>query len=94
LIQLCTGHSLLNRHLHRIGRADSPLCPSCRAAPKTVAHFLLQCPSHRHHRAPLARACPDANLSLKHLLVSTVVHQQLLTYIRATGRISYLTALT
>ncbi|KAL7281403.1 hypothetical protein ACG7TL_004716 [Trametes sanguinea] len=92
LTQLRTGHAPLGLHLHRIGKADSPVCPSCRSAPETVAHFLLQCPSHRRHRAPLARACPGANLSLKHLLASTVVHDQLLTYVRATGRMPHLVA--
>ncbi|KAG2742523.1 hypothetical protein P692DRAFT_201795598 [Suillus brevipes Sb2] len=29
LIQLRTGHIPLNKHLHRISKAPSPLCPSC-----------------------------------------------------------------
>lgn len=29
LMQLRTGHAPLNKHLHRIKSADSPLCPAC-----------------------------------------------------------------
>ncbi|THU94581.1 hypothetical protein K435DRAFT_591497, partial [Dendrothele bispora CBS 962.96] len=46
LVQLCTGHIPLKRHLHRICRADTPICPCCRRHPETVQHFLLPCPAH------------------------------------------------
>ncbi|KAI0042452.1 hypothetical protein FA95DRAFT_1500077, partial [Auriscalpium vulgare] len=29
LFHLRTGHVALNKHLHRIGKIDSPRCPSC-----------------------------------------------------------------
>ena len=45
LIQLRTGHVLLARHLHRIGKAESPICPACRAHNETVHHYLLVCPA-------------------------------------------------
>ena len=46
LVQLCTGHIALSKHLHRISKADMPVCPCCRREEETVHHFLLRCPAH------------------------------------------------
>ena len=46
LVRLRTGHIALNQHLHRMGKADTPVCPCCRRADETVHHFLLHCPAH------------------------------------------------
>ncbi|KAF8592098.1 hypothetical protein K439DRAFT_1325598 [Ramaria rubella] len=45
LIQLCTGHVTLNKHLATIGAIESPTCPSCKWQDESVHHYLLQCPS-------------------------------------------------
>ncbi|KAF8576256.1 hypothetical protein K439DRAFT_1397501, partial [Ramaria rubella] len=49
LLQLCTGHVPLNKHLHRIGKTISPHCQHC-PNKETVHHFLLLCPAHAQHR--------------------------------------------
>jgi hypothetical protein len=36
LIQLRTWHVVLNKYLHKIGKADSPLCPACQSTHETV----------------------------------------------------------
>ncbi|CAL8132135.1 unnamed protein product [Orchesella dallaii] len=41
--QVITGHSTLNGHLHRIGRADSNICPYCNNGRETSLHFLGRC---------------------------------------------------
>jgi len=41
ITQLITGHAPLNKHLHRIGKSASPICPSCHEHEETVTHFLL-----------------------------------------------------
>jgi len=38
------GHAPLNKHLHRIGKAESPLCPHSQHAEETIHHFLISCP--------------------------------------------------
>ena len=46
LSQLRSGYcARLNSYRHRIGLADSPLCPDCSTEDHTVGH-LFQCPSH------------------------------------------------
>ncbi|KAI0825302.1 hypothetical protein BC628DRAFT_1277336, partial [Trametes gibbosa] len=84
LTQLRTGHTPLNWHLHNISHADSPLCPACRNAPKSVVHFLLECPTHQCHRAALARAVLPKPLTLKMLLDTVQAHDTLSRYLHAT----------
>ncbi|KAF9004651.1 hypothetical protein BDQ17DRAFT_1194683, partial [Cyathus striatus] len=43
LVYLITGHCPLRYHLHRIGKADSPLCTSCHRKPETIGHYLFHC---------------------------------------------------
>jgi hypothetical protein len=45
IIQLRMGHIGLNYHLFRIGKANSPNCPSCGFRIETVHHFLMKCPT-------------------------------------------------
>src|SRR5216117_2464483 len=42
LAQLRTGATRLNSYLHKIGRAESDLCP-CGSASETIEHFLFRC---------------------------------------------------
>ncbi|KAJ6619907.1 hypothetical protein B0H10DRAFT_1628135, partial [Mycena sp. CBHHK59/15] len=44
VLQLRIGHTILNKHLHRIKRADTPVCPACHREDKSVLHYLLHCP--------------------------------------------------
>ena len=43
LVQLCTRHIALNKHLLKIGKATIPTCAPCRQADETVHHYLHQC---------------------------------------------------
>jgi hypothetical protein len=54
LIQLCTGHVPLNKHLYTIKCADSPVCSACEDAFETVHHFLIACPAHEPYCRALA----------------------------------------
>ena len=40
---LLTGHNNLGRHLHLIGRSDTPLCRGCGAEDENSAHILCEC---------------------------------------------------
>jgi len=56
LIQIFTGHSLLNVHQARIGFIPSPSC-SCSAPIETIDHFLFHCPNFSLDRANFRTAC-------------------------------------
>ena len=45
LTQLRLGHIPLNTYLHRIRKAESPLCPYCLEVHETVIHYLIRCPA-------------------------------------------------
>ena len=68
LMQLHTGHIPLNRFLHRIGKIDSPTCPTCQSADETVLHYLLDCPGYMHEQHGLSRAVSHNSKLLRHLL--------------------------
>ena len=87
LTQLRTGHIGLNKHLARINRADSPLCPSCQVAEESVHHFLFECPAYRNERHILAQALGRKATSLKFLLNHKKGTKELLKYIGRTGRL-------
>ena len=50
LFQLRAGHVPLNAYLHKIQKADSPICPSCQKNSKTVIHCILHCITHKEAR--------------------------------------------
>jgi len=86
LIQLRSGHAPLHQYLHRIQRAPSSVCPSCRAAKETVRHFLLDCPTYRRQRETLIRSLGRSARSIRMLLSKGCAVKPLFRYIHATGR--------
>lgn len=67
LTQLRTGHAPLNAHLHRIGRAESPLCARCGVL-ETPAHFLIVCRRFVEQRRTLRTALRNRPLTLRTLV--------------------------
>ena len=51
--RLRMGYTTLNKHLHRIGKTDTPFCPNCHQIEETIEHFLLECPKYIHERIRL-----------------------------------------
>ena len=47
LIQLQTGHIALNKHMYKIGKADTLTCQQCQEKDKSVHHYLFQCPAYK-----------------------------------------------
>jgi hypothetical protein len=46
LVSLITGQwCCLNKHLHRMGLATSPVCASCQLEEETALHFVCVCPT-------------------------------------------------
>jgi len=69
LTQLRTDHSPLNQHLFHIRHSETPVCPHCQGiTPKTVTHYLLQCPHYQHEHHILHRKLKCKADSLSFLL--------------------------
>lgn len=77
LIQLCTEHIPLQTYLHRIQRADTPICEQCGAAPETVHHFLCECPAYDMQRERLDGDAGEAATQLRTLLNAPCVMSHL-----------------
>lgn len=86
LMQLRTGHIPLNYFLHKINKAESPVCPACQLADETVHHYLFDCPGFTYERHTLARAMGRNSKSIRHLLGNWRAFKAVLAYVHATGR--------
>ena len=84
IMQLRTGHTPLNRHLYRIKRASSPLCPACSRADESTHHYLFKCRAHKHVRHKLQRKLRRKSASIKELLGKPDSMLALLGYVAAT----------
>lgn len=88
IIQLRTRHVALNKFLHRIRRADSPLCIRCQE-PETVTHFLFQCRRYAAHRLTLFQAIGSQRPDSK-LVLGTPEHFRKLTlFLMSTNRLPF-----
>ena len=85
IFQLRSDHIPLRKHLHRIGKAESPTCALCRQGDETVHHFLFECPAHQHARFDLGRALGLQSKSLCYLLNSKKALKLLLQFVNETG---------
>lgn len=86
LTQLRTGHAPLNKHLHRLKCAESPMCPNCEKEVETVAHYLILCPALECHRWELQSHLNQDAKSLAVLLNRPDAMKPLFRYIHRTGR--------
>ena len=92
LTQLRTGHIALNRHLHTIQRAPSPVCPqpTCRNSIEDIHHLLYICPQYIHARYHLTGQVAKRNISLASLLASSDNLPHTLTFLNSTGRLRHI----
>ena len=74
-------------YLHRITKADSPICEQCGTAPETVYHFLRECPAYDAQRRRLDGDAGEAATQLRTLLGTTRMMPYLFRYIHDTGRL-------
>ena len=87
LTQLRTGHIGLNRHLFRIRKVESPVCPHCRGITvETIKHVLLDCPFYQRERHILQLKLRRNASSIPYLLSTPAATKHLLTFIHSTGR--------
>jgi hypothetical protein len=84
LIQLRTQHIPLNKHLHRLGKVNSPHCPHCPTREETVHHLLIECPQYRRERHQLSNALGREATSIPYLLSDPKAMPHLVRYINGT----------
>ncbi|KAG2069829.1 hypothetical protein BDR04DRAFT_1020458 [Suillus decipiens] len=85
ITQLRTNHTLLNQHLHHIGKSKSPYCPHCPEKIESVLHYLFDCPQYVSERHILSNALQCKANSLTYLLTSKNAITPLMHYINSTG---------
>jgi hypothetical protein len=86
LMNLCSRHIQLNRHLHRISKSITPNCPHCPQEEEAVHHFLFNCPRIRHERHILTTALGRKASSLPFILTNIDAIHHLVRFINATKR--------
>jgi hypothetical protein len=86
LAQLKTGHAPLAKHLHRIKKADSPLCPACLQEVEKVQHLMLHCPAHAVARQNLHNNTGRCDINIAKLLTTAKSLHALFRFIAETGR--------
>jgi hypothetical protein len=85
LFQLRSHHAPLAKHLHRLSKSPSPICPCCNETVETVEHFLHFCSAHAAARRELHKAGRLARFT-KHLLTDPKLLPDLFHYIQRSGR--------
>ena len=84
LMQLCTGHAQLNRHLYNIGATATPICPACNRQEETVQHYLLSWMAHTQHHQVLINMLQRDALHISKLLSDPTCVPHTLNYIATT----------
>lgn len=90
LVQFRVGHAPLNKHLHRIQRAESASCSACGHPAETVRHYVMDCPAYDGARWDMRQGLGNRNDQLSTLLSSKRGIDRLLKFIQQTGRFSTL----
>jgi len=86
LAQLRMGHAPLTKHLHRIGKSESPACPACLASNESVHHYLIACPAWAAQRRQMGSVIGRTAGSIRTLLSHPKVFEHLFQFINKTGR--------
>jgi ribonuclease HI len=87
LTQLRTGHAPLAKHLFRLGKVNSPICPACLQNDETVQHLLLHCPAHQTARQTLRSSTGGRNIDVTRILTSTKTLRALFKFLAETRRL-------
>ncbi|OJA07514.1 hypothetical protein AZE42_13178 [Rhizopogon vesiculosus] len=86
LMNLRSHHIPLNRHLHRIGKSDTPNCTHCPQSEETIHHFLFECRHFHRERHDLTNALGHKASSLSFLLTDINAIHYLVRFVNATKR--------
>ncbi|KAF9524103.1 hypothetical protein CPB83DRAFT_729869, partial [Crepidotus variabilis] len=72
--------------LHRIGKADSPICQRCKIEDKSVHYFLVRCPAYCQQRDQLSRNAGYSATYMTNLLSDQKLQKHLILYLGQTRR--------
>ena len=86
LVQLCTGHTPLKKHLFWIGRAEGPTCPTCGQDNESVHHFLFDCTMWRQERWRMGSSLGRATKEADSIMNTPKGIVELMKYVGCTGR--------
>ena len=87
LVQLRSGHAPLNKHLHQLGKAESPRFLACQVSNETVHHFLVACPKYASQWRLLEGKLWRAARSVSTLLSNPRAFVHLFKYVHITQRL-------
>jgi hypothetical protein len=92
LTQLRTGHAPINKHLHRIGKIDSPNCPqaTCRGITEDTHHLLFTCPRYTHERYHLMQKTGKKAFNSTKLLADKNIIPHTLDYLNKIRRFRHI----
>lgn len=88
LVQLRTGHTPLQHHLHNIQQSESPACPNCDYPNETPFHYVMHCPAYETQRKVMLRAThsKDGRATFQTLITTADQIPHLFRFIAATKR--------
>jgi len=84
LTQLRTGHVPLWKNSHRIGRVDSPTCPTFQTGDEMVYYYVMVCLVSKAQRRHLQNRIWNAASSISTLLSNSKAFPHLFNYINDT----------
>lgn len=87
LTQLRTGHVPLAKHLHRINRCDSPICPACLSSSESVAHLIIHCSAFHNARQTLRRNTGGRSIDIAQILTTKKFLPALFNFLAETKRL-------
>lgn len=73
-------------HLHRMGLAESPLCPACHRKNETTHHYLIECKEYEVYREQTKAILKRDARSIRALLSNPLAIPALFRYINDTKR--------
>jgi len=83
LINVITGHNILNKHLHQIGVSDSPMCDFCNK-PESSFHFVAEGEKYNLQRS---QYLGSPRLTIQD--VCDILKKDFLTFIKKSGRFKF-----
>ncbi|KAG2072419.1 hypothetical protein BDR04DRAFT_1096675 [Suillus decipiens] len=86
LFQLRTGHTPLNKHLHRIAKSPTAVCQQCNEGNESVHHFLFTCSTYTRQRNTLRSELGVKAQHMQHILNDPKCLKSLFKFIASTRR--------
>jgi hypothetical protein len=92
LMQLCTGHAPINRHLHMIHKNNMPNCPqnTCRNTIEDIHHLIFTCPRYMQAQYHLRGKIGRKVFNLAKLLTNNKIIPHTFTYLNKIGRFRHI----